>query len=422
MRVEDYPAVRQDVAEAVRRYKTVSIRLKQFVLIALTALCSARAWATLGKLGAMGDSLTDEYWDDGVSTYATNWAQLIVTYRGIDMGPTAAQAGAGTWGEPRNTGYKYNWARGGATTATLLSEGQHTGLRSQVVSEGVSNAVLAIGPNDFNPSSSAYFNIYNGFWSTSQIQSYVNQSISNIEIALAIVRTSGVAVVVANVIDPGPTPAVTSLYTGAANRDRVTAAVQSVNSGVKNLAQKYRAPLMDWYGLETAVLGPNTNLHPTLKLGNVTINLRASDPGPPNSVPTDAFVSDGFHPNTVFQGVFANLVLQAFDSGYGAGVTLFSEQEILTHSLIAYGGSDTLLAQIGSYTSYLTLPILPRFTGINVAVTNVTLKFSTVSNQFYTVESRDDLATGSWATVTNNLPGTGATVTLTNRVPLNLPK
>src|SRR5205814_3724628 len=112
-------------------------------------------------------------------------------------------------------------------------------------------------------------------WSAAQIQAYVNQSVSNIETALATVRTAGASVALANVIDPGPTPATASAYTSAANRDRVTAAVRSVNSGVKNLAQKYQVPLMDWFALETAILGPNTNLHATLKVGNVTINLRA---------------------------------------------------------------------------------------------------------------------------------------------------
>ena len=399
-------------------------RAMGLALIALAIVLPAPVFAALGKLGAMGDSLSDEYWDSGVSTYATNWAQLIVVYRSVDMGPTAAQAGTGTWGEPRNAGFKYNWARSGATSATLLTQGQHTGLRGQVSSDGVSNAVLAIGPNDFNPSVlfGAYFSIYNGSWSAAQIQSYVNQSIANIETALATVRTSGVSVVLANVIDPGPTPAVTSAYTSAANRDRVTAAVQSVNAGVKNLAQKYQVPLMDWYGLETAILGPNTSLHATLKVGNVTINLRASDPGPPSSSPTSAFVSDGFHPNTVFQGIFANVILQAFDSGYGAGVALFSEQELLTHALIAYGGSNTLQSQIGSFTNYILLPTLPRITALTVAGTNVTLKFSSVSNQLYLVERRDDLASGAWATVTSNVPGTGGIVALTNQVPANLPQ
>jgi lysophospholipase L1-like esterase len=387
----------------------------------------ATVFASFGKLGAMGDSLTDEYWDMGWS-YAKNWPQLLVEYRGIDMGPTAAQAGVGTWGEPRNTGFKYNWARGGANSATLLTQGQHTGVAAQASSNGVGYAVLAIGPNDFNTGFQPgvwygpYYNIYNGVWSAAQIQSHVAQSISNVETALAAVRAAGVSVVLVNVVDPGPTPAVASGWTSVANRDRVTSAIRSVNAGLRSLAQKYQVPLVDWFALETAMLGPNTNLHSTLKVGNVTINLSASDPGPPNSRPTNAFIWDGFHPNTVLQGILANTILQAFNSGYGAGVPLFSEQELLNQALIPYGGSDTLQAQIGSFTNYIVLPVLPRITSLTAADTNVTLEFSTVSNQTYLVERRDDLAAGLWTTVSSNIIGTGGIVTLTNQVPANLPQ
>ena len=90
------------------------------------------------------------------------------------------------------------------------------------------------------------------------------------------------------------------------------------------------------------------------------------------------------------------------------------------HSLIAYGGSETLPSQIGAYTDYIILPTLPRFIAINVAGTNVALKFSTVTNQSYIVESRDDLVVSLWTTVTNNVPGNGGTMTVTNRVPPNL--
>jgi len=394
----------------------------QAVVVALAALIAPpNIQAAVGKLGAMGDSLTDEYWDSGVSTYATNWPGLVVMYRGVNMGPTAAQAGTNTWGSPRNAGYEYNWALSGATSATLLSEGQDTGLAGQAASDGVLTAVLAIGSNDFNPeSSSAYLDIYLGSWSSAQIQSYVNQTLANIETALATVRTAGVSVVVANLLDPGATPAVTPYFSSATDRDRVDAAIQSVNAGLKNLAQKYQAPLMDWHGLEKAILGPNTNLHSTLTVGNVVLNLRGSDPGPPNAVPTDAFVSDGFHPNTAMQGIFANLVLQALDSEYGAGLALFSEQEILSYAIIPYGGSDTLLSQIGAYTNYVFLPTLPRFTAIHVAGTNVSLSFSTVSNQLYIVESRDALTAGLWATVTNNVLGTGDIFAVTDRVSASL--
>ena len=110
---------------------------KAWVASVLVVMLPATGWAALGKLGAMGDSLSDEYWDSGVSTYATNWTSLLVMFRGIDMGPTAAQAGTNSWGAPRNLGYKYNWALSGATSASLLTQGQHTGLASQFSSDGV---------------------------------------------------------------------------------------------------------------------------------------------------------------------------------------------------------------------------------------------------------------------------------------------
>ncbi len=387
----------------------------------------ATAFAQLAKLGAMGDSLSDEYWDMGWSwstPYAKNWPQLLVEYRGVDMGPTAAQAGVGTWGEPRNTGFDYNWARGGADSATLLAQGQHTGLAAQAGSDGVRHAVLAIGGNDFSlafqPPGPGN-NIYNGAWSASRIQAHNAQIVSNVETALATVRAAGVSVVLANVIDAGPTPAVMSYYPSAANRDRVTAAIRSLNAGLKSLAQKYQVPLIDWFALGTAILGSNTHPRSTLKVGNVTINLRASDPGPPNSKPASAFVWDGFHPHTVLQGILANSILQAFNSGYGAGVPLFSEQELLSQAGIPYGGSDTLPAQIGSLADYVVLPTLPRFTSLTVAGTRVTLQCSTVSNQTYVVEERDDLLAGPWTTISSNLPGTGGIVTLTHPIPANLP-
>ena len=117
------------------------------------------------------------------------------------------------------------------------------------------------------------------------------------------------------------------------------------------------------------------------------------------------------------QGIFANVMLQALTGGYGAGLALFSEQEILSYALIPYGGSDTLLSQIGAYSNYVVLPTLPRFAAIKVGGTNVALTFSTVSNQLYVVESRDNLTVGSWATVTSNVPGNGSIIAVTNRVP-----
>jgi lysophospholipase L1-like esterase len=411
----------------ILRGRRANVMMKQCMsllcLAALAVVPSMAAFGALGKLGAMGDSLTDEYWDSGVATYASNWVSILVQFRGIDMGPTAAQAGTNSWGTPRNQGYEYNWALTGATSADLLAEGQDTGLAAQASSDGVSNAVLDIGANDFNPAESlAYEAIYFGEWTPSEIQLYVNKTVSNIETALATVQAAGISVVLGNILDPGITPAVVEYFPDAAGRQLVDAAVQSANSGLKNLAQKYQVPLMDWYGLGSAVFGPNENLRSTLLVGNVAINLRGSDPGPPQWAPTNAFVSDGFHPNTVFQELFANLILQAFDSSQNDNVALFSEQQILNQASIPYGGADTLQSEIGSYSKFIVLPTLPEFTGIHLTGTNVVLSFSTVSNQSYIMEDRDDLLAGSWTTLTNNIAGTGGVVIVMDSSPAKLPE
>jgi hypothetical protein len=61
-------------------------------------------------------------------------------------------------------------------------------------------------------------------------------------------------------------------------------------------------------------------------------------------------------------------------------------------------------------------------TAVTVVETHATLQFSTVSNQTYVVEGRDDRAAGFWTTVSSKVAGTGAMVTLADPVPANLPQ
>ena len=51
----------------------------------------------------------------------------------------------------------------------------------------------------------------------------------------------------------------------------------------------------------------------------------------------------------VLQGVIANVIVEGLNEGFGAGVGVFSEEEILAHAGIDYGGADSLEAQIGQY-------------------------------------------------------------------------
>jgi lysophospholipase L1-like esterase len=323
-------------------------------IAATVGLTPAPGRAQIARLGAMGDSLSDEYGEESYS-YAKNWTMQLVLYRGVDMGPTAAGQPGGTWGEPRRTFYESNWARYGDTTDDLLSVGQHTGLAGQVASRGVSHAVLMIGANDFNSVGiSAYFDIYNGLWSASQINSYVASRIANVRTVLDTVQPTGVRLVLVNVLDFGITPITwgSPFYGNASHRDRVTAVIQQVNAGLLALAQQYHLILVDAFALAQTAWGTNQNPRTTLLLGNVTIQLRQADTST-NSNPTAAFVNDDTHPHTTMQGVLANVIMEALNEGYHAGLTPFSEQEILAHAGLAYGGQDTLAAVIGPLSGYV---------------------------------------------------------------------
>ncbi|HZW06066.1 MAG TPA: SGNH/GDSL hydrolase family protein, partial [Phycisphaerales bacterium] len=221
-----------------------SHRTLRLALAMATLMLATPAYAQL-KLGAIGDSLTDEYFEEDYS-YAKNWTVQLVQFRGVNMGPTAAAAGAGpSWGEPRRSGYRYNWARYGADSSSALDDGQHTGLALQAQSEGVTHAVVAIGANDFSPTTGAYFNIYWGLWSQSQINNYVNGQIADVDQAVAALQSAGLGLVVCNYADFGIAPVTRQFYTNASRRNRVTAAIAQVNAGVLNTARQRRAVHVD---------------------------------------------------------------------------------------------------------------------------------------------------------------------------------
>jgi len=311
------------------------------------------AFAQIERLGALGDSLSDEYAEETYS-YAQNWTMQLVQFRGVSMGPTAAAASqpGGTWGEPRRTRYENNWARSGADSATLLSQGQHTGVASQVGPGGISHAVLAIGANDFSPATNPYFNIYWGLWSTSQINTYVNQRIANVTTAVNALVPTGVKLVLCNYVDYGVAPVTRQFFPNATRRNRVTAAVAQVNAGILSLAYQQGLVHADLNALGTAIFGTNSALKPTLTIGGVAIDLNAKDTTS-HTNPFAGFVDDGAHPHTTLQGVFANVLMAGLNAYGSVGLEAFTDTEILQHAGLAYVGPDTLFAAVGAPEAYI---------------------------------------------------------------------
>ncbi|HYD01867.1 MAG TPA: GC-type dockerin domain-anchored protein [Phycisphaerales bacterium] len=318
-------------------------------------LLAAPAHAQL-KLGAIGDSLTDEYFEEDYS-YAKNWTVLLVQHRGVNMGPTAAAAGVPSgWGEPRRSGYRFNWARYGADSSSAIDDGQHTGLAAQVDTDGVTHAVVAIGANDFSPTTGAYFNIYWGLWSQSQINNYVAGQIADVDAAIAPLDSAGVGLIICNYADFGIAPVTRQFYTNATRRNRVTAAIAQVNAGVLNLARQRRAIHVDLGALGTTLFGINTSLRQFLPIGGINIQLFNRDTVVHGN-PLAGFVDDGAHPHTTVQGAFANTLMTALNIEAHAGLPLFTDAEILANAGIAVppGAGQTLDTVIGpgGYTRFI---------------------------------------------------------------------
>jgi len=320
-----------------------------------SAVCAAQP---PNRLGTIGDSLTDEYFEQDYD-YARCWTELLVEERGLTFGPTASEAGqpGGTWGEPRRTGYEDNWARWGATTDDALATGQHTGVADGVVDRGVSHVVMYIGGNDVSPWAGPYGYIYNGAWSQADIDLWIAGRIANLEEMLDVVQPTGASLVLLDVWDVSVMPFVQQLYPDPARREAMSTAVGQFGAEIRELARRRAdriSVFLDFFALERAIFGTNLTPRPTLLVGNVAIDLHGTDV-PGGGVPTAAFVHDGLHPHTVLQALCANAIVTALNLGYDTQIEPLSEEEMLATAGIAYGGSDTLEQEIGPLEAFVTV-------------------------------------------------------------------
>ncbi len=347
---------------------------KYLLVFCFTILAPVSAVFAQPKIGAVGDSLLDEHFDQqgfGRSLdYSQNGLELLVNNGKVNAGVT------GDWGGTRKTGYKYNWALAGETTGGLVANGQHTNLANQVGPEGISYAVMIVGSNDLFPTpptgsySSAYEAIYEGVATQSDIDAIATQAISDVILAAQTLKDSGVNLLVAKPADYGITPYAKHYYPDPVKRERVDDVVEYWSSqAVNQLIHDVQVPVIDIYGLTKDIWGDHGSENQTFELGGVALNLDgtggvdfndvlSNNSYDPTSDTVDAFVHDGIHPNNAIGGIFANLFLTGFNEEYGASFQLFTEEEILLNAGPNLGGmyaSDTFSSSLGgkTYSDYV---------------------------------------------------------------------
>ncbi len=302
------------------------------------------------RLGALGDSLTDEYEEESYA-HAKAWTEILVDARGLSLGPTAQQAGMGEWGEPRRTGFEDNWARFGATTQDQLVSGAHTGVAAGVSARDVSHVVIWSGGNDFSTVNGVFNAIYAGGYDARTLVAVVGASHANLRSTLAVLRGTPARTVLASPIDFSALPQVFDSFGDPVSLERVVAALAFMRDATRALAREERVVFLDMYALNRELHGPVEALRSTLTIGNVPIALRGLDTAT-GTTPATGWVDDGVHPNTVVQGLTANAMIAALNV-WGAGIAPLTEAQVLAQAGLAYGGSDTLPGQLSPPAAFV---------------------------------------------------------------------
>lgn len=286
-------------------------RVAATILFVLFVLCLP-VLASAQSLGILGDSDSDEYRGTDnrckQTPYAAttkNWVELYA-----DAHPGALGVWA-NWGGIRRLGYAQNWARSGATSAQVLSQGQHTGLAAQ----GVDLAILHVGVNDLKPGKSLYEGIYSGSQSASSVAKALTAIVTAQRTAITTVMASGAAGYVMTMLAHAPDAA----HQDPVGLARIAQAVATVNAGLVAASVTYGFTIIPYadMGLWLQASG-YLQVDGTLLVGGETITASAS------CEPHSALLNDG-HMGTVLNGLLLNLALDV--TGLAPALT---DPEILT--------------------------------------------------------------------------------------------
>jgi hypothetical protein len=259
----------------------------------------------------MGDSLSTHYMGTRASAGDKSWVDLLRTFHGDQVAIE-------------------DLAANGATSSGVLNR-QAPQVRQMVQSGSIHFTVLAIGGNDER----AYLDQI----TSGNASPFISEVTSNIENTLKSVASGGhVQRVLSLLPDIGDTPAIkVKLGFNPIMLGRLTAAVRSANSELLSYASGHGIVVVDAFAL-----GKLTS-HP-LVLG---------------SIPTTDFWSpDNFHPSGIPQGLFPNMVMRAFQIGYGVDTQSLqlSDQDILA----AAGDAAHPMNHAPSYYNVSPFVILPN--------------------------------------------------------------
>lgn len=272
----------------------------------------------LTELAIVGDSTQDEYQAPENSRPAYNWVEVLARTRDLPLGNW------GTWGGSRRTGYEFDWALSGATSADALNN-QVPGVAAQLRNGTVSHVLLQIGINDFNAGELS-LRIYAGVpIGTGPLDAIADNIIAS---ARQLNAAAPGSVIVASIqdyllLDLLPDPANAS-FTNLVGRKRVIDAFAYVNNRVRVALHADGIALWDFNEAMAAELAPR-------RQGNlIAVDDQWVDIRHRGSEPVNGFVDDAYmHPGSALSGLFAKLYIERMNAQWGLGIAPLTDSEIM---------------------------------------------------------------------------------------------
>ena len=287
--------------------------------------------AAITGLAILGDSTQDEYHADsarGGDFAATtfNWVELLATERNVNVGPW------GAYREPRRSGFAYNWARSGASSAQMLTQGQLAGALGQILDKEVSHAIIQIGINDLYLSGVGY-KIYDGDFAgtagEAELQSILDKTARNIFITAYMLQALGTNhVILAAVQDYVTLPVIPEIQTSFTDPDgrlRVIEAFAYINRHLAELSAAWGISFFDYNAAMLAELNGRLDGDGYLVVGDTRINLSVRGNDPRFGMLDDEYA----HPGTVLSGLSANVYIAEMNRVFGTTIAPLSDAEIL---------------------------------------------------------------------------------------------
>lgn len=277
-------------------------------------------------IAVLGDSQSDEYRGDDNRAYTRasttlNWVELLASYRNLSFGE---------WGErpePRRKGYEFVWARTGANAESLINQGQHIGVAEQIKKGAVNVVIIYIGANDFAPHlSDMYQRIYDGSLAGNELDTRLATMATHLEKIVQTVQQAGDSrIFLIKIPDWSKHLALQIAFPHPLHRGRVSDAIRDTNARLDKITQVYTLETID----------PNPFYDSILQNRNgaeVMINGKGFNRLIPSDEPYSIFLSDGIHPGTVFNGLFANWIMQHFNQTLGTRMKEFTYGEIFQYA------------------------------------------------------------------------------------------